>query len=209
MPDSCWSLPSRPRLSTRRRRAAPPALSHVPDRSKHPAHLGDEIVGKARFGHKGIAAGFLRAFRCARERVSGQRDDRNIPSPLVRLELPCRLPAVHPRERQIHQDQIGDEREGLLKRLVAVARFSDAKPAESQVLRVHLARILIIVNDQNQRSLFGTHWGGSRGIVSVNVEPCPRLLRSVIRPPSDVASLRQIASPSPVPPYCRDGESST
>ena len=67
-----------------------------------------------------------------RERVSGQRDHRDIPSPLVRLELPCRLPAVHARERQIHQDQIRDERERLLERLVAVARFSDAKPTESQ-----------------------------------------------------------------------------
>ena len=41
------------------------------------------------------------------------------------------------------------------------------------------------------------------GIVSVNVEPPPGVLSSVMSPPRSCASRRLIDRPSPVPPYCR------
>src|SRR5688572_4626835 len=141
--------------------------------------------------------------------MAGERHHWNLPGALVSLELPRRLPAVHARERQIHEDQIGHQRESLVERLVAVARLGDAEAAEAQIFRVHLAGVLVIVDDKYQWPLFRAHYGASSGIVSVKLEPCPTALWSVMRPPSAVARRRQIARLSPVPPYCRDGESST
>src|SRR5687767_11207465 len=46
---------------------------------------------------------------------------------------------------------------------------------------------------------------GLVGSTSVNVEPLPSSLLSEIRPPSMVASRRQIARPRPAPPYSRVG----
>src|SRR5438067_1086095 len=141
--------------------------------------------------------------------MAGERNDRDVLGPVVRLELPRRLPAVHPGQREVHQDQIGAQLERARERLVAVARLRNAEARELQVLRVHFARVLIVVHDENQwRRLVG-HDSASTGKNSVKVDPSPSWLSSVIRPPSIVARRRQIARPRPVPPYCRDGESST
>ena len=81
------------------------------------------------------------------------------------------------------------------------AYFGDAETGKLQVLRVNLPGILIVIDDENQRRVGLRHCSASAGIVNVNVEPFPMVLSSVMRPPSAVASRRQIARPSPVPPY--------
>src|SRR5262249_59722976 len=45
---------------------------------EHFADLLHEIFGQTRLGDEGVTAGFLRAFGNAGERVSGQRDHRNV-----------------------------------------------------------------------------------------------------------------------------------
>src|SRR6266571_2666989 len=41
------------------------------------------------------------------------------------------------------------------------------------------------------------------GTVTVNVEPCPGVLVTMMSPPQAATSFRQIARPRPVPPYWR------
>jgi len=106
--------------------------------------------------------------------VPGQRDDRNRRRSLVRLQPARRLPAVHDRQRQIHQDDIGLLIDGPLQRLLAVLRFDDVEPRILQVLRVHLARVRIIVDDEHTRPLILVgHFRPLIGSVRVNVEPLP------------------------------------
>src|SRR5688572_28193141 len=54
-----------------------PPLS-LPDSIEHPAYFHHQIIGQARLGHKGVAAGLLRALRSAGQRMPGQRHDRDV-----------------------------------------------------------------------------------------------------------------------------------
>src|SRR5712691_1667495 len=132
-----------------------------------------------------------------------------MPGAVVRFQHPRGFPPIHPGQRQVHQDQIGPQRKRLRDRFVAVAGFGHTEAGELEELGVHLPCILVIVDDENQRRVLLGHCSVSAGMVNMNVEPTPIALSRVIRPPSAVAKRRQIARPRPVPPYWRDGESST
>ena len=108
----------------------------------------DEILGQARLGDERVAAGLLRALRNAGQRMAGQRDDRDRRRALVGLEPPRRLPAVHDRQRQIHQDDVGRCLDGALQRLHAVGRLDDVEAGELEVFAVHLARVRIVVDER-------------------------------------------------------------
>src|SRR5262249_24945215 len=109
-----------------------------------------------------------------------------------------------------------------LQRLHAVARFDDVEARELEVLGVHLARVGIIVVQQDPWPdglvfvlflllifLFLAHLRPLTGSVNEKVEPRPTWRCTAIRPSSICASRRQIDSPSPVPPYARVGELSS
>src|SRR5262245_55217951 len=74
-------------------------VQHFPD-------FFHEVFRQAGFGHERVAARPLRALGDAGERVAGQRDDRNRRGPIVGLQAPRRLPAVHDRQRQVHEDYV-------------------------------------------------------------------------------------------------------
>src|SRR5262249_2723690 len=134
--------------------------------------------------------------------------------PVVRLQPPRRLPAVHDREGEVHQDDVGLRVDRPLQRLHAVRRLDDLETTVVQVLGIHLARVRIIIDDENPRLFVFVrhlilHLRCRLGRMTVNVDPFPGSLSTVIRPPSIWESRRQIDSPSPVPLYARVGELSS
>ena len=69
----------------------------------------------------------------------------------IGLEQPRRFPAIDAGQRQIHQDQIGHAALRLVDGFAAIARGFDAKAGKLEVVPIHLAGIVEIFDDQNQR----------------------------------------------------------
>src|SRR5207302_770534 len=90
-------------------------------RREHTLDLGDEGIRHARLRDERVAARRLRSLGVARERMARERDDGDLPRLVVGLEPARRLPAVHAGEREVHEDEIGEQLLRLLDRLVAVA----------------------------------------------------------------------------------------
>src|SRR5262249_19864869 len=86
--------------------SAPAVLPHRRRLVEDGADFLYEILGEAGLGHERVAAGFPRTFRDARQRMAGERHNRNRSGPLVGLEPARRFPPVHDRQRQVHQDDI-------------------------------------------------------------------------------------------------------
>src|SRR5581483_6545680 len=174
---------------------------------EHAANFFHEIFRQTRFRDERVASGHPRALGDTRERVSGQRDDGDRRRALVGFEPTGRFPAVHDGQRQVHQDDVGRRVDGALQRFHPVRRFDDVEAGELQVLRIHLAGIRIVVDDQHAGPcILGTHFRPLIGSARVNVDPFPSWLCTVSLPSSICASRRQIDKPRPVPPYARVGE---
>src|SRR5256885_8022494 len=189
---------------------------------QHRCDLFQQALGQARLGDERVAAGIHRALGVAGERVAREGDDGDGPGAIVGLEPPRRLPAVEAGQREVHDDQIGRVPERLLERLVAVLRLHHTEARELEELAVHLPVVGEVVHDEDQRRLRrrrrrlallrrlrparGHARLTSRGTTSVNVEPPPTSLSSVIPPSSMSARRRQMASPRPAPVYSRVGE---
>src|SRR5690606_17512455 len=137
----------------------------------------------------------------ARHRVRGDRDDRDRAQRGIALELSCDGVTVHAGQLNVEQDQIRlharghfqAERSGLRLQYL-VAALLQQEPREVAVL-------LVVLDEQASR--FQGSPLTSSGNVTVNVLPLPHSLSTPIRPPMSSASLRQIASPRPVPSCLR------
>ena len=80
---------------------------------------------------------------------------------------------------------------GALQRFDPVARLDHVESRELKILGVHLARVGIVVDDEDTRTLtFGFHFrplsciSAPDGSTSVNVDPLPTWLRKVMLPSS-------------------------
>ena len=91
----------------------------------------------------------------ALEGVGGERDDRDVPRPLVPLEAPGRLPAVDLGQREVHEDDVGEQLEGLGEGLAAVRRGGHPVLAEQHVLGADLAPVGDVVDHQDERRKIG------------------------------------------------------
>src|SRR6516165_170512 len=140
-------------------------------------NLPHEILRQTRFGDERVAAGALRALRDAGERVTCQRDNGDRSSALVRFEAPGRLPSIHDRQRQVHENDVGRRIDRPLQRFHAVDGLDDFEAGEFQILAVHLSRVRVVVDDQDPRPLmFRRHLrppADLTGSVSVKVDPLP------------------------------------
>src|SRR5438094_1660098 len=145
---------------------------------QHLANLLHEIFRQARLGDERVAAGALGALGNPGERVARERHDRNAGRALVGLEAPRRFPAVHHRQRQIHEDDIGRLLGRLRQRFHPVLRLDHLEAGELEVLGIHFPRIRIVVDDQDARPRSmsvsaSAHRLPLTGSVSVNVDPLP------------------------------------
>jgi hypothetical protein len=87
------------------------------------------------------------------EGVAGEGHDGDLAGALVLLETSRRLPAVDAREGEVHQDEVRDQIERLVERLVPVRGFFHAESGEPQVGGVHLPAIVEIVHHEDQGGL--------------------------------------------------------
>src|SRR5438445_441197 len=79
----------------------------APSAAKVPFELLKEEVLVDRLGEEIVAAARARALLVAAHRARREHDHRNAGERRVGLEAPRRLPAIHARQRQVHQDEIG------------------------------------------------------------------------------------------------------
>src|SRR6266700_2353804 len=198
---------------------------------EHPPQRRHQPLEFDRLGIELVAAGAKRLLALARERMGGERDDRDVAGLRILLQSPRRLPAVDHRHFQIHQDDVRALAQRHRAALLAVLRRHNLEIA--QQLEPHLEHIdvVVIVLDvehfgHDAASIPLSRAGASPpcGLVSsvefvagalttpgrrtVKTEPLPGSLVTVTSPPIMRASLRVMARPSPVPPYCRAVEES-
>src|SRR5712691_3972294 len=173
---------------------------HLPD-------LGHQLLRQARLGDERVTARLDGALGMALHGVARQRDHRDAVRPLIGLEPSGRLPPVHHREREVHDDDVRTVGEGLVERLLPVRRLDHPETREGEELGVHLAVVLEVVHHKDERPL-DHGLLPCRGTCRVNVEPAPSLLSTVMRPSSMLARRRQMENPRPAPPYWRVTRSS-
>src|SRR4029077_16974626 len=174
------------------------------------ADLIEQPLRQAWLGDEGIASGIERALAVAGQGVAGQRNDGDVAGTGIVLEAPGRFPAVEAGQREIHDDDVGTQLEGLVEGLVAILGLLHPQPRVREELDVDVPVVGIVVDEQDQQGV-GRHRQsslGARGMTSVKVEPSPSALRTVSSPPSIWVRRRQMASPRPAPVYWRVGESS-
>src|SRR4051812_48336169 len=70
-------------------------------------HLAKQEILVDRLGEEVVTAALPRALLIALHRMRGEHDHRDAAQLGARLEPPCRLPAVHARKREVHEDEIG------------------------------------------------------------------------------------------------------
>src|SRR6266566_1587507 len=150
---------------------------------QHRFDLFQQALGQARLGDERVAAGIHRALGVAGERVAREGDDRDGPGAIVGLEPP--------------------------RLLVAVLRLHHTEARELEELAVHLPVVGEVVHDEDQRRLRRRRLAllrrlrpargharlTSRGTTSVNVEPRPISLSSVMAP----SSMPTRRAPPPTP----------
>jgi len=119
--------------------------------------LVDEHVGRAGFDHERVASGVAGRRRMDGQDVPGERHDRHAGRGRMRFDATRGFPAVDAGKRQIHHDDIRPLGHGAFDRVQAVGRLRDSKPGELQVHGVHLARIVVILDDENVRKRRRTH----------------------------------------------------
>ena len=139
-----WSAgrsPAASRSSSTRRLADGPRRRLACSSSLRQAGLGDHRV----------AAGLARALSWALARAWAVRAITGIVArALVVLQAPGGLPAVDARQREVHQDDVGQQLERLLQGLQPVGRGRHAEAAELQVLGEDLAAVIDVVDHQHE-----------------------------------------------------------
>src|SRR5215510_5826008 len=183
-----------------------------------------------RLGIELVAPRRKRLFSGARERMRGERDDRDVARLRVGLEPPRRLPAVHPRHFEVHQDDVGTFAQRHRTAPLAIFRGHDLEVVQQFQPHLEHIDVVVVVLDVEHFGHDAASIPLSRAVASppcmipsvefaagalptpgsrtVKTEPLPGSLATVTSPPIMRASLRVMARPRPVPPYCRAVEES-
>jgi len=69
----------------------------------------------------------------------------------VVFQTPRRFPPVQNREAEIHQDDVRRMLGRMRQRIGAIARLDHVEARQLELLRVHLAQLGLIFDEQNQR----------------------------------------------------------
>src|SRR5262249_11514461 len=136
-------------------------------------------------------------------------DDRHGGERGVGLDAARRLVAVEDRQLDVHQDEVGLV---LLRHgdaLLAVDRLDQLVADAGQQVAHDLPVVLGVLDDKDAFHAASFAATALIGTTMVKVDPAPGADSTVIVPPCSATMRREIASPSPVPPFWRVFELST
>src|SRR5688572_16022566 len=144
---SSWSSTMRMRV-----RGDPSAAIALPEELLHLAHHGFRLAG---LGEVAVAAHLHRLLTVRRERVRGERDDRDMLGVGVALEYLGRLPAIDDRDGDIHQDQVGLFGACLGDAFLAIERLHDPIPEVLQDGGINDAVVFVVLNEKHRLGVVG------------------------------------------------------
>src|SRR5882672_6436927 len=128
----------------------------VPARREARVDLALEFLGEAGLHEiRDCADGERRVLEIRLEVVPGEDDDRDGGRVGAALRFADRAPAVEGRHLQVHHDEVRAQRAQLEDRLVAVFRRLHAVADNVQVLAAHLARVDVVVGDEDEGRRLG------------------------------------------------------
>src|SRR5262249_12708272 len=163
--------------------------------------------------HVVVAAGVAGTLLVTHHGMGGDSDDGNVAQLGMCLDAPGRLPAVHPRHPEDHEDQARARAPRVRDRIRSVHR-DEHRVGVLQDLDEEVAVELLILHHED--ALARAHAPArasarsrTSGSVRVKAEPLPSSLSATTCPPSSRARRRTMASPSPVPPWRRVLDMST
>ncbi len=119
--------------------------------------LGDEqaphrrlqLVGKAGLLQEEVRAGSKRLLARLPAHRGGEDDDRRLRRVRALPQLAQHRDAVHPRQREVEDDQVIVRGNGQVERLRAVRRSGDLEALQTQELRIQLAGVFEVVDDED------------------------------------------------------------
>ena len=143
------------RLLTTRWVGSQPVVRRLRDlrRADDAGDCSCEIFGKARLRQQLGEPGGHRSLALARQHRCGQCHHRNMRKCRVFSQLRQHLSTVHPDHPQLEQDDVWQRNARELDRRGAVGTGNDTEAAEMQILRVHLAGVAVIVDEQDERTV--------------------------------------------------------
>src|SRR5271166_4783434 len=114
------------------------------------------------------------------------------------------LIAIHARQLDFHQDEIGTLFCHCCKRLLTVLGLGDCVAGADEHIANNLTIIVLVLDHQNALAHVGsTCRSTTTGSVKANVEPWPTCDSTQILPPCISMMRFDMASPKPVPPFLR------
>src|SRR5262249_20909184 len=168
------------------------------------ADLGQELPGNEGLGHVGVAPGLERFHVVAGERVRGHHDERDGAKIRVCLDPAGRLVAVHSRELDVHQDEIGALRPCEADPILTGLRLDQLEARLGEEEAQDPPVLLVILHDQDPLAHErATDRSTRKGSVNRKVEPRLSADSTQIRPPCISTMRFAIARPRPVPPFFR------
>src|SRR6266705_266155 len=180
------------------------------------AYLGEEVLGRERFGDIGIGAQREPLAHLGLAALGGQHDDaRSLPLGTL-ADLLTHLETAFQRQHHIGQDEVGTAPRHALERFLTVARDDDVVTGPMQQVFERDDDVGLVIGDQHglghgaipaalgsaTQTLVSASPCGN-GIVKLNFAPFPDSLSTHRRPPKCLTICLLMESPRPVPPgFC-------
>ncbi len=181
--------PGEPARWARRSNSAAKHRADARDELDHRERLGEVIVGADLETDHGVELGVAR----------GQHDHRDVALPADRA---AHRQAIHARQHEIEDHQVGFGRAEDLETFFAVLRCRDLVPFASQGVADGVTEVGLVIDEKDAAHADRT---GAAGSVNVNVAPRPGPgLAASITPPCASTMCLAIERPRPLPPSARE-----
>src|ERR1051326_4728262 len=168
------------------------------------ADLRQQLARAGGLGDVIVAARGPRLLLVSAQRIRGDGDDRDRCERRIGLDAAGGFVAVEQRQMDVPQDQVRLRAGRDGERVLAVLGLDHLVSGAAEQIAQDLPIVLLILDHQDALA-HGTSacCATATGSVKENVEPWPGVDSTHIRPPCISMMRLAMASPSPVPPFCR------
>lgn len=135
-----------------------------------PADFSQQLIGETGFDKESIAQ-LSRSTAFILHGVSRQGHDQGGLQAGGVLDPAGYLPTIGPGQPHVQHDNGRCDSFDLAQRLKAVSRLVDSEPVEGQEIRVHLAGIRVVLDDEHEGSIFGAQLAPSVGAWAPKLYP--------------------------------------